>query len=283
MANYTMSDRVNFIRGIITDVTRVSNETGVSLEFILAQAALESSWGTKAAGNNLFGIKADSSWTGPTVTVTTTEWIDSNGDGIKDKAIKVTDTFRAYGLYEESVRDWLNFLQNNSRYSKVLDPGVKGDLYKAAKAIQDAGWATDPNYAKNIIATAKGPTMRRALFYYDNACWTNPYNPWLDGIFNPIFQLFTTAIGSAPPITRRDPLILDLDGDGIETTNVKDGAYFDYDGNGFSEQTGWAGADDGLLVMDRNGDGIINDGKELFGDQTILSNGQRASNGFQAL
>jgi hypothetical protein len=79
------------------------------------------------------------------------------------------------------------------------------------------------------------------------------------------------------------PIVLDLDGDGVETTNVKDGAYFDHDGNGFAEQTGWAASDDGLLVMDRNNDGIINDGKELFGDQTILSNGQRASNGFEAL
>jgi hypothetical protein len=96
-------------------------------------------------------------------------------------------------------------------------------------------------------------------------------------MFNSIKQLFTTASITISPIT------LDLDGDGVETTNVKDGAYFDHDGNGFAEQTGLAGADDGMLVMDRNGDGIINDGKELFGDQTILSNGQRASNGFQAL
>jgi lysozyme family protein len=122
----------------------------------------------------------------------------------------------------------------------------------------------------------------------------------IDGVFLPLWikdsfqdlinkntalyrQFFTTALGTGAAITRRDPLILDLDGDGIETTNVKDGAYFDHDGNGFAEQSGWAASDDGLLVMDRNNDGIINDGKELFGDQTILSNGQRASNGFQAL
>ncbi|MBI5212124.1 MAG: hypothetical protein HY957_01975 [Nitrospirae bacterium] len=89
------------------------------------------------------------------------------------------------------------------------------------------------------------------------------------------------AMGPINTETRRDPIMLDLDGDGIETTNVKDGAYFDHDGNGFAEQTGWAASDDGMLVMDRNGDGIINDGKELFGDQTILSDGTRAANGFQ--
>jgi LysM repeat protein len=75
---------------------------------------------------------------------------------------------------------------------------------------------------------------------------------------------------SAPAAVRRNPLILDLDGDGLEATNVKDGVYFDHDGNGFSEQTGWASSDDGLLVLDYNSDGIISSDAELFGDQTIL-------------
>ncbi|HOG16695.1 MAG TPA: calcium-binding protein [Syntrophales bacterium] len=92
---------------------------------------------------------------------------------------------------------------------------------------------------------------------------------------------FQQASSIAPP--RRDPLILDLDGDGIETVASTNGAYFDHDGNGFAERTGWAGSDDGLLVLDRDSDGIINNGTELFGDQTILQNGQTASNGFQAL
>ncbi|MBN2653553.1 MAG: hypothetical protein JXR79_00355 [Nitrospirae bacterium] len=79
------------------------------------------------------------------------------------------------------------------------------------------------------------------------------------------------------------PIVLDLDKDGVETTDLNDGAYFDHDGNGFAEQTGWASSDDGLLVMDRNNDGIINDGKELFGNSTILGDGTKASNGFEAL
>ncbi len=95
-------------------------------------------------------------------------------------------------------------------------------------------------------------------------------------------NLFTDSNGIAPP-PRRDPLMLDLDGDGIETVASTNGAYFDHDGNGFAERTGWAGSDDGLLVLDRDSDGIINNGTELFGDQTILQNGQTASNGFQAL
>jgi len=80
-----------------------------------------------------------------------------------------------------------------------------------------------------------------------------------------------------------DPLVLDLDGDGIETTGLNKGVYFDHDGNGFRELSGWVSADDGLLVLDRNGDGVINNGGELFGDQTVLKNGRKAANGFQAL
>ncbi len=62
------------------------------------------------------------------------------------------------------------------------------------------------------------------------------------------------------------PLALDLDGDGIELLNAQDGVLFDIDGDGINEQTGWVAADDGLLVLDKNGDGIINDNSELFGN-----------------
>ncbi len=89
------------------------------------------------------------------------------------------------------------------------------------------------------------------------------------------------AAGTVPP--RYDPLILDLDGDGIETAKLTDGAYFDHNCDGFAEQTSWAAPDDGLLVMDRNGNGIIDSGRELFGDSTLLKSGQRALNGFQVL
>lgn len=79
------------------------------------------------------------------------------------------------------------------------------------------------------------------------------------------------------------PLILDLDGDGVETVHVSSGVNFDHDANGFAEQSGWAGRDDGLLVWDRNGNGEIDNGTELFGNNSVLPNGQKAPNGFAAL
>ena len=82
-----------------------------------------------------------------------------------------------------------------------------------------------------------------------------------------------------------DPLILDLDGDGIETVahNKLNGALFDNDADGLKTATGWVSPHDGLLVLDRNGDGIINDGTEVFGDNTSLKNGEKAKHGFDAL
>ena len=83
--------------------------------------------------------------------------------------------------------------------------------------------------------------------------------------------------------TTRSPLIIDLDGDGVETTTTEEGTHFDHDGNGFAEKTGWVGKDDGLLVRDINGNGQIDNGTELFGNNSVLSNGQKATNGFEAL
>ncbi|MEQ9566267.1 MAG: hypothetical protein RLN85_10730, partial [Pseudomonadales bacterium] len=64
-----------------------------------------------------------------------------------------------------------------------------------------------------------------------------------------------------------DPLILDLDGNGIDVTSLEGGKQFDIDGNGSIDQTAWISGHDALLALDRNGDGKINDGRELFGDQ----------------
>ena len=82
---------------------------------------------------------------------------------------------------------------------------------------------------------------------------------------------------------QRSPLVLDLDGDGVETTSLQEGTFFDHDDNGFAEQTAWSGDDDGILVYDRNNNGVIDSGAELFGDNTLLNDGSKASNGFEAL
>lgn len=82
--------------------------------------------------------------------------------------------------------------------------------------------------------------------------------------------------------TRYDPLIFDLDGDGYNVEKKELGANFDLDKNGFAEKINWT-KKDGFLCLDLNGNGTVDDGGELFGDQTLLADGTRAKNGFEAL
>ncbi|MDR1062612.1 MAG: hypothetical protein LBL48_01535, partial [Azoarcus sp.] len=83
-----------------------------------------------------------------------------------------------------------------------------------------------------------------------------------------INDLFLRARDWVPP---RDPLALDLDGDGIETIGIggANTVLFDHDGNGIRTGTGWLKPDDAFLVLDRNGNGKIDNGGELFGVDTV--------------
>lgn len=94
--------------------------------------------------------------------------------------------------------------------------------------------------------------------FHDNKA-TNPN--FLDPYLNPFTSL-----------TIYDPLILDLDGDGIETTTLKDGVYFDHNGDDISFKTSWVDKDDALLVLDKNLNNQIDNGNELFGNFTEISN-----------
>ena len=101
--------------------------------------------------------------------------------------------------------------------------------------------------------------------------------------FDKFINPFKDAFRNAELWQRRDPIILDLDGDGVETLAQASGRHFDHDGNGFAEQSGWVGADDGLLIRDRQPGAEITSGSQLFGDFTLLSNGKTAAHGFEAL
>jgi Ca2+-binding RTX toxin-like protein len=76
---------------------------------------------------------------------------------------------------------------------------------------------------------------------------------------NTAFEVSFLRRGSSVP-----PLVFDLDGDGLELVPF-DGStvQFDMDGDGVRDTTGWAGADDGFLALDRNGNGLIDNIDEL--------------------
>jgi Ca2+-binding RTX toxin-like protein len=100
----------------------------------------------------------------------------------------------------------------------------------------------------------------------------------LDGItVNRYFELYheafitalALAVASPLLLLKRDPLVLDLNGDGVEVSSLSGSSvHFDYNGDGFAELTGWVSADDGILAIDDNNNGVIDNGLELFGSST---------------
>ncbi|OOV79688.1 calcium-binding protein, partial [Acinetobacter sp. ANC 5600] len=110
--------------------------------------------------------------------------------------------------------------------------------------------------------------------------WSRKFYSWMPDDWNPWMDLNRDG-----KYFIYDPIILDLDDDGIETTHVGDfeSALFDHDNDGVRTATGWVSPDDGILVIDKNGDGVINNGSEIFGNNFILSNGSMAKNGYEAL
>lgn len=98
---------------------------------------------------------------------------------------------------------------------------------------------------------------------------------------------WTSCTGSycppRPPDAEGCPVLLDLEGDGIHLTGLGDPVWFDIDADGQLDLMSWTDGGEGMLVLDRNGNGLIDDGGELFGNFTRLSDGSRAPNGYVAL
>jgi len=120
-------------------------ESGVLASLTIAQAILESGWGTSTLAtqaNALFGIKADSRWNGRAYSKSTLECYD----GVTWTS--ETALFRAYDSWQHSVNDHSAFLNAYSRYKDVIN---ETDYKKACKAIHSAGYATDPGYADKLI------------------------------------------------------------------------------------------------------------------------------------
>ncbi|CAJ4423605.1 hypothetical protein GPZ74_16735 [Burkholderia pseudomallei] len=137
-----ISTPAGFIAAIAPAAQACAKRTGVPASVTVAQAALESSWGRRAPGMNLFGIKADLSWQGLVTEQVTHEVV--NG-----KSIEITARFRAYDGWQGSIDDHADFLRSNPRYHSAFDCKNGPDF---ARAIARAGYATDPLYADKLIA-----------------------------------------------------------------------------------------------------------------------------------
>jgi len=132
-----------FIDDLSPKAIEVYNKFGILPSITISQAILESNWGKSklsVASNNLFGIKADSNWTGKSVKLTTSE---NYNDVIKA-------SFRSYDNKTDSLDDYGAFMLSNKRYK---ENGVfTATLYIAqAQAIENAGYSTKEDKSGNKI------------------------------------------------------------------------------------------------------------------------------------
>ncbi|MCW8887434.1 MAG: flagellar assembly peptidoglycan hydrolase FlgJ [Gammaproteobacteria bacterium] len=147
----------DFIQELWPMAEKAAASLGVSPKAILAQAALETGWGRAVIRSqdgqnsfNLFNIKSGSGWQGDSVMKSSLEFYD----GV---AKQERSAFRRYNGYEESFDDYVNFLQSNPRYEKALKQGDSAASY--LHELQQAGYATDPDYAEKV-----GAIMNRGRF-----------------------------------------------------------------------------------------------------------------------
>ncbi len=142
------TDSSEFIAQLAQPAKAASQQSGIPHHLILAQAALESGWGQRQIltrdgkpSFNVFGIKASGDWKGATTDIMTTEY--EGGE-----AKKVRASFRVYGSYMEALSDYVKLLSNNPRYAAVANaPSAE----QGARALQAAGYATDPKYAQKLV------------------------------------------------------------------------------------------------------------------------------------
>ncbi len=141
-----------FLNRIRQPAQQISARSGIPHSLILAQAALESGWGQRQIlrrdgqpSFNLFGIKAGEHWQGETTAVLTTEY----HQGIPEKR---RDSFRVYHSYREALEDYARLITENPRYRAVAGAAT---AESAAHALQKAGYASDPAYAKKLITVIR--------------------------------------------------------------------------------------------------------------------------------
>jgi len=142
-------DSKDFLARLALPAKIASEQSGIPHHLILAQAALESGWGQRQIRRengepsyNLFGVKASADWKGKVTEITTTEF--ENGAAKKVKA-----RFRVYDSYLDALADYVSLLTRNPRYAAVTSAAT---AEQGAQALQRAGYATDPEYARKLTS-----------------------------------------------------------------------------------------------------------------------------------
>jgi flagellar protein FlgJ len=157
ISDSTFDSAEDFISQLRPYAEQAAKKLGVDANVLLSQTALETGWGKSiintsdgTSSHNLFNIKADKSWNGQQTQVATLEF----KDGVGKKEIA---GFRAYASYQESFDDYVNFIKNNPRYKEALEVVEKPEQYM--KELQQAGYATDPDYASKVMKIVESKQM----------------------------------------------------------------------------------------------------------------------------
>ncbi|WP_302479642.1 calcium-binding protein, partial [Ruegeria arenilitoris] len=158
--------------------------------------------------------------------------------GVAQTATAIAGALVAGGMLVEGFAEIYDSMGDGAHGPDADDPGNTAAMFNALKEILGGDFGADP---------AQGdPTGTTNDIDCDN--------PFLKA-----------------PVS---PLVIDLDGDGIELTALPSSStFFDLNVDGFAENTGWVHGDDALLALDINGNGTIDDNSELFGNATGFENG----------
>lgn len=153
----------SFVAQLLPMAKKVAMASGLNPLAMVAQAALETGWGQKminkldgSSSFNLFGIKADQRWQGEKANVSTLEYRD--GVAKRERA-----QFRAYNSLEDSLKDYASFITGSPRYQNAV--AVAQDAPAYANELQQAGYATDPAYAKKISSILSSDTFKQARIW----------------------------------------------------------------------------------------------------------------------
>ena len=150
-----------FVQALYPHAIEAAKALNIDPKAMIAQAAVETGWGKslihKSDGensHNLFGIKADKRWNGEKATVDTLEFVNNVPE-------KQQASFRSYGSFTHSMEDYVDFIKSNPRYDEAIQKSEKPEDY--FRALQEAGYATDPKYAEKVMSVFNGNILGELL------------------------------------------------------------------------------------------------------------------------
>ena len=150
-----------FVRDVWDQAVAAAGKLGLDPQVLVAQSALETGWGKRVIQSadggssfNLFGIKASGNWQGDSVAVGTLEYRD--GVAAREQA-----NFRVYDSIADSFSDYVDLLTSSPRYQRALESVA--DAKQFLVGLQEAGYATDPSYARKILDVMDSPALGSAL------------------------------------------------------------------------------------------------------------------------